>query len=329
MSCISTGPKPILLFGMTPVQYIWQPSDFGQRFDKVLSKACSISRTQMQEWIHKKCVTVDGQPVESLHAKVSVGSVIDISPPPVEPSHIEPCEKPLDIIYEDEELLVLNKQAGDVVHPGAGVKEGTLVSSLLHYCKGQLSGIGGVERPGIVHRLDKDTSGALIIAKTDAAHQGLVQQFQARTMEKFYIAYTVGKMRVDKGEWTWGIARHPIDRHKMRAIVRGGRISRTGFQVQQRWAKDVSLVELRLHTGRTHQIRVHASAAGLPVVGDLVYGKSLPWMKDAGITRQLLHAHRLAFQHPVSDKTIEIEAPLPEDFERFRLFLEDHKFTTV
>jgi 23S rRNA pseudouridine1911/1915/1917 synthase len=228
-----------------------------------------------------------------------------------------PEEIPLDILHEDDDLLVLNKPAGLVVHPAAGHPEHTLVNALLHHCAGRLSGIGGVARPGIVHRLDKETSGCLIVAKNDAAHLKLSEQFAARQVLKIYQAIVCGRMPRAAGEIIASIARHPAQRKRMAVTRTGGRQARTSYRVLEQ-LKDVARVELRLHTGRTHQIRVHLEHLGCPVLGDLVYGKrqNLRLKEASGYVapRQLLHAAKLALVHPRTQRRMTFEAPLPEDF---------------
>lgn len=299
----------------------WAEEDRGERLDKVLAQKCGISRTQFQAWIKEGLVRC-GERVLTAKSHLAVGDRVEITPPEIQPSFIQPMELPLDVLHEDEDILVLNKKAGDIVHPGAGKKQGTLVSALLHHCKGSLSGIGGVERPGIVHRLDRDTSGVLVVAKNDAAHQDLSRQFQERSVVKIYEAYVLGKPRWATGSWTGMIGRHPIHRQKMAVVTKRGREARTDFRVLVAGTR-ASLLELRLHTGRTHQIRVHAAAAGCPVIGDIVYGRSVDWVKKAGIARQLLHAKKMVFIHPRTRKTVEFVAPVPEDFKKFARFLNE------
>ncbi|RYD23286.1 MAG: RluA family pseudouridine synthase, partial [Verrucomicrobiaceae bacterium] len=223
---------------------------------------------------------------------------------------------PLDVMYEDDDLLVLNKASGMVVHPAPGNPDGTLVNALLHHCKGKLSGIGGVERPGIVHRLDKDTSGCLVVAKSDPAHQSLVTQFSERsTMEKLYLAVTDGVPKPGKDTVFTHIGRHPVNRQKM-AVVNppGGKTAITDYEVLATDAATVTaLVLCHLHTGRTHQIRVHMHHKGAPLVGDPIYGKTNKNTTHAG--RLMLHAWRLAFNHPISGQPLRFESPIPAEFE--------------
>jgi 23S rRNA pseudouridine1911/1915/1917 synthase len=224
----------------------------------------------------------------------------------------------LEILFEDKHLLVLNKPPGIVVHPSAGHEDSTLVNALLHHCAGQLSGIGGVARPGIVHRLDQETSGCLVVAKTDSAHLKLAEQFAGRSLEKIYHALLVGVLPSDTGDIHAAIARHPTHRQRMAVTDPGkGREAWTSYTVTKRFAA-ATLVEVTLHTGRTHQIRVHFTHLGFPVLGDKVYGgrQNTKFSEATGFTapRQMLHASRITFTHPRTGKTVRCEAPLPKDF---------------
>jgi 23S rRNA pseudouridine1911/1915/1917 synthase len=215
-------------------------------------------------------------------------------------------------------LLVLNKPPGIVVHPAAGNEAHTLVNALLHHCRGNLSGIGGVARPGIVHRLDKDTSGCLVVAKNDAAHQGLAEQFASRSVEKVYLAIVCGELPRERGDIRAALARHPTHRKRMAVTNGTGREAWTSYRVIER-LKDVTLVEALLHTGRTHQIRVHFQHLGYPIVGDETYAKRqsarLKELTNYAAPRQLLHAYKLGFAHPRTAKKMELQAPWPEDFQ--------------
>jgi 23S rRNA pseudouridine1911/1915/1917 synthase len=225
---------------------------------------------------------------------------------------------PLEIIFEDESLLVLNKPPGLVVHPSAGHEENTLVNALLHHCAGQLSGIGGVARPGIVHRLDQDTSGCLVVAKNDATHLALAEQFAARTVKKVYHALLCGEVPKLSGELRANIARHPSHRKRMAVTDGAGREAWTSYRVTER-LRSATLVEALLHTGRTHQIRVHFQHLGFPVVGDATYGirqnKRLAEVTAYVAPRQMLHAHELNFTHPRTGESQTFKAPWPEDFQ--------------
>lgn len=303
----------------TSIEYTWQARDSHDRLDKILAVRCGVSRSQLQRWLEQGFVHLGEKPITSKH-KPKEGDVLTIHPPEAVASVILPEAIPLEILYEDSDLLVLNKKPGQVVHPGAGNRLGTLVSALLYHCRGQLSGIGGVERPGIVHRLDKDTSGVLVVAKNDFAHQGLASQFANRQVTKKYVAWVLGVPQPPSGTWKWNIARHPIHRQKMQARQTGGRNAWTDYKTLE--TTDVaSLIELDLHTGRTHQIRVHAAESGHPVVGDMTYGRGIWWYEEAGVTRQLLHARFLKFTQPRTRIPIEISAPVPEDFLNLKSYL--------
>ncbi len=289
----------------------------GERLDRVLTSRTNESRSQIQRWIEADRVLVEGNPAVP-RGKYPVGTIITIDPPEPESYDVEPEAMDLDILFEDRDLIILNKPAGLVVHPGAGCRQGTLVSGLLHHCRGELSGIGGVERPGIVHRLDKETSGVIAVAKNDFAHQQLSEAFQQREVTKVYRAFAHRLPPKDTGSWQFPLGRHPVHRKKQSVRESGGRAARTDFQVLQRWEKFCAL-ELNLFTGRTHQIRVHASHAGFPLVGDTLYGGKL--VESAGVGRHLLHAFRLGINHPRTGESLAIEAPLPEDFTQFETWL--------
>jgi 23S rRNA pseudouridine1911/1915/1917 synthase len=275
----------------------------------------AVSRGTIQRLIEQGHISVNGQTVKPTHTP-RAGEVVSITWPEARPAAAQPEELPLDIIYEDADLVVLNKAPGIVVHPGAGNEAGTLVNALLHHCRGQLSGIGGIARPGIVHRLDKDTSGCLVVAKNDAAHLKLTKQFAGREVVKVYLALLCGELPRDSGDIRAPIARHPTHRKRM-AAVEGGREAWTSYRVIERlrWA---TLVEARLHTGRTHQIRVHFQHLGFPLVGDDTYGKKhnarLREISGYSAPRQMLHAQKLEFTHPRLEKRMRFEARFPEDF---------------
>jgi 23S rRNA pseudouridine1911/1915/1917 synthase len=258
---------------------------------------------------------VNGQPVKPTHHP-RAGEVVTVEWPAPKVAEALPQEMPLEILFEDPDLIVLNKAPDLVVHPAAGHEDGTLVNALLHHCQGQLSGIGGVARPGIVHRLDKDTSGCLVVAKNDTAHMALAEQFAGRNVEKVYEAIVCGLLRREAGDIHAAIARHPSHRKRM-AVDEGGREAWTSYRVLAR-LNSATHVEALLHTGRTHQIRIHFQHLGHPLVGDDVYGKRqnvrLKELTRYTAPRQMLHARKLAFTHPRSGKHIAFEAPLPEDF---------------
>ena len=293
------------------------------RLDKFLHKKFpDTSRSAFQRLIESGDVTINGQPTKTTHHP-HAGEEIAIQWPAPLPTAAEPENIPLEILFEDDRLLVLNKPAGIVVHPAAGHAKGTLVNALLHHCAGQLSGIGGVARPGIVHRLDKDTSGCLVVAKDDSAHQALSAQFAGRKTTKIYHALVCGQPAKAHGTVKQPIARHPVHRKKM-AIVPGGREAHTAFRVVEA-LREAAMVEATLHTGRTHQIRVHLQHLGCPLLGDKVYGgrPARLFEKATGYVppRQMLHARSLGFTHPVSGKTLTLEAPWPADFEDALSFL--------
>ncbi|PYX27156.1 MAG: RluA family pseudouridine synthase [Acidobacteria bacterium] len=280
------------------------------RLDQFLARELPrFSRSRIQELIRKDFVTVNGSPARPRDL-VRAGDRIILNEPPLEKIDIEPQAIPLDVIYDDDDLVVINKPAGLVMHPGAGQRDQTLVNALLHRYP-TLSGIGGKERPGIVHRLDKETSGCLVVAKNDEAHRGLSAQFAERNMEKIYLAIIAGKLRRIAGTIKEEIGRHPVDRQRMSVRSGRGREAKTEYRVVIS-SNEMTLVECRLHSGRTHQIRVHLQHIGHPVMGDKVYGgrfaKAFP--------RQMLHAWKLAFEHPRTGERKNFEAPLPEDFQK-------------
>ncbi len=287
-----------------------------ERLDTFLrQKFPAASRSAIQRLIEEKNVLVNGRAVKPTHRPVA-GEKIELRWPEPRVAEAQPEDIPLDVLFEDKHLLVLNKPAGSVVHPAAGHEEHTLVNALLHHCAGQLSGIGGVMRPGIIHRLDKDTSGCLVVAKHDEAHVALSAQFASRKVEKIYHAIVCGELPRDKGEIRADIARHPTHRKRM-AVSERGREARTTFKILER-LNCATLAEVVLHTGRTHQVRVHFQHIGFPIVGDDTYGsrqnRKLEGMTRYKAPRQMLHAFRLAFIHPHSGKRVSFEAPWPEDF---------------
>ncbi len=289
-----------------------------ERLDSYLRKHFpAVSRGAIQRLIEEGHILVNGRrikPTYSPHA----GDTVQVTWPEPRESEVLPEALPLEVLYEDDALIVLNKHAGVVVHPAAGNEEHTLVNALLAHCAGQLSGIGGVARPGIVHRLDKDTSGCLVAAKNDETHLALSVQFASRTVGKIYHALVCGEMERDSGEIHAAIARHSSHRKRMAVDDDAGREARTSYRVLER-LKGATLVEAVLHTGRTHQVRVHFQHLGFPIVGDLTYGNRQNHRLNelAGYTapRQMLHAFQLSFTHPRSGKKMKFEAPRPEDFE--------------
>ncbi|MGV8078995.1 MAG: RluA family pseudouridine synthase [Syntrophales bacterium] len=278
-----------------------------------------LSRSQIRKAVEEGRVLVDGRRVKAGY-RLRAGETVELAIPEAAPSSVQAEDIPLSIAFEDEHLLVVDKPAGMVVHPAAGHSRGTLVHALLHHCR-DLSGIGGVLRPGIVHRLDRDTSGLLLVAKTDEAHRGLTTQFRDRRIDKTYLALVLGTPRTETGEILLPVGRHPADRKKMSTRSSRGREAVTRWRVRERFGS-VTLLEVDLLTGRTHQIRVHLSSQGHPVVGDAVYGRSglLKSVTDTetrsilrGVKRQALHAARIAFRHPVHGTFLSFQSPLPED----------------
>lgn len=284
------------------------------RLDKaVLRLYPDFSRSRIEGLVKAGFVTVNGVKAEKAGQKVAEADAIVVTIPPPVPAVPEPEDIPLDVVFEDDDLLVVNKAAGCVVHPAPGHYTGTLVNALLHHCP-NLSGIGGVARPGIVHRLDQDTSGLLVVAKTEAAMGGLVKAFAShRDIEKIYLAVCHGRPRLDAGRIENLIGRHPVDRKRMAIVARNGKVAITNWRVVGREAQ-TSLVECRIETGRTHQIRVHMASLGCPVIGDKVYGK--PALDKCLVpipARQMLHAWRLTLWHPVRGVKMSFEALLPAD----------------
>ncbi|GAV23747.1 RluA family pseudouridine synthase [Carboxydothermus pertinax] len=283
----------------------------GFRLDKFLAEQeeLDLSRSFIQKLIAEGRVNVNGINKKASY-KVKGGEIITVVIPPPHKLTVTPEKIPLDIIYEDEDLVVVNKKAGMVVHPAEGNWEGTLVNALLYHCQ-NLSGIGGVLRPGIVHRLDKDTSGLLVVAKNDLAHQSLAEQIKTKRAIREYWAIVHGLLKNKKGLIDLPIGRDPRDRQKM-AVVSHGKPAQTEYFVLEEFKKGFTLVKAKLLTGRTHQIRVHFSYLGHPVLGDPKYGaKSNPF----GLKRQMLHALKLSFTHPRSGELLDFTAPLPEDFQ--------------
>ena len=285
----------------------------GQRLDQFLHTVQpEHSRSFLQKLIAAGNVRVRGQSAKSSY-RVRAGDVVSVEIPAPQPLAALPENIPLAVLYEDADLIVLNKAAGIVVHPAAGNFSHTLVNALLHHCHGQLAGIGGVARPGIVHRLDKGTSGCLVVAKTDAAHQSLVAQFKARQVRKIYRAVCSGTFREPTGRIATTIGRSAHDRKKMSAQPARGRPALTEYRVLRQHA-DWALVELTLHTGRTHQIRVHMAHIGHGLVGDVTYG----WRNaKIAVERPLLHAYKLAFTHPRTGQLMEFVAPIPKDMTQY------------
>lgn len=290
----------------------------GLRLDRFLSERFDLTRSAAERLLVEGAVAVcGGQAVKNY--RLRGGEQITLSLPDPTPDEALPEDIPLDIVYEDGDIVVVNKPKGMVVHPAAGNLTGTLVNALLHHCKGSLSGIGGVERPGIVHRIDKDTSGLLVVAKHDRAHLSLAEQLKTHTVSRVYRAVVLGNIREDEGTVSKRIARHPTDRKRMAVTRRPdeGREAVTHFRVLERFGA-FTYIECRLETGRTHQIRVHMASLGHPLLGDPVYGGDgtrFEARHRALIAGQCLHAGELSLIHPVTEQPMTFQAPLPEAFE--------------
>ena len=282
----------------------------GSRIDSALADLSSVSRAQVRRWIDAGGVRIAGKIVRPSR-RLAVGETIEARPiQPVE-MDLSPEPIPLVVLYEDTDLIVIDKPAGMVVHPAPGHPSGTLVNALLHHC-GDLAGIGGVLRPGIVHRLDRGTSGVLVAAKNDAAHRGLSEQFAEHSIDRIYRTFVRGLPGADTGRIDRAIGRHPRDRKRMSVESRSGRASITVWRVLRRYPESgTSELEIRPETGRTHQIRVHLAAAGLPLVGDTVYGRARG--RDAELGRPALHAEHLGFRHPATGERLDFDAALPAD----------------
>ena len=295
----------------------------GTRLDKALALAApDLSRARIQALIAEGRVTLLGEPVTDASARAKEGFYLIAVPEPL-PAEPQAEAIPLTVLFEDAHLIILDKPAGMTVHPAPGNQTGTLVNALLHHCAGSLSGIGGVLRPGIVHRLDKDTSGVMVAAKSDAAHQGLSALFAAHDLERMYVALTRGAPRPLRGRIESQIGRSNADRKKMAILKTSGRLAITDYRTTETFGPDdrpfASRVECRLHTGRTHQIRVHMAGQGAPVLGDPVYGSGPPApvvktaIAEAGLARQALHAAVLGFVHPITGQPLRFETDMPED----------------
>ncbi len=300
--------------------FIVEKSLPGERLDAFLrTKFPAASRGALQRLVEEGHIRVNGQITKPTHSP-RAGEEIEVHWPDARPAGAQPEEIPLDILFEDKSLLVLNKPAGLVVHPSAGHEEHTLVNALLHHCAGQLSGIGGVARPGIVHRLDMDTSGCLVVAKNDQTHLALSKQFAERRVEKIYNAIVCGELSRDSGEIRAPIARHPSHRKRMTVCDDdSGRAAHTSWRVLKKLNAATS-VEARIHTGRTHQIRVHFQFLCHPLVGDETYGakqnRKLAELTGYAAPRVMLHSRELSFIHPRTEKEMSFESPLPEDFRK-------------
>ena len=292
----------------------------GWRLDRALAAAVpTLSRERLKSLIRSGAVETDGLPVRDPATKVRGAESLRVAVPEPRPAHNEAQDIPLKVVFEDEHLLVVDKPAGLVVHPAAGNFDGTLVNALLHHCGGSLSGIGGVARPGIVHRIDKDTSGLLVVAKTDVAHEGLARQFAAHSIDRRYFAVVNGVPKAGEGTVDAPLARSSTNRKKI-AIVEGDR----GKRAVTHWKRlqvlrEAALVECRLETGRTHQVRVHMASIGHPLLGDPVYGRSgkphARTLNELQFHRQALHAAVLGFTHPVTKHRLSFSSPMPSDMQ--------------
>jgi 23S rRNA pseudouridine1911/1915/1917 synthase len=308
------------------LRFVAGESEAGRRLDLALSELLGVPRAQARRWIDQGCVRVGGAPARPAH-RVREGESLEAEPPEPIAASVAPEPIPLAILHEDADVIVIDKPAGLVVHPAPGHPGGTLVNALLHHCR-DLAGIGGVLRPGIVHRLDRGTSGVLVAAKHDAAHLALAAQFRAHTVERLYLALVRGVPGADAGCVDRPIGRHPRDRKRMSVRSETGRAATTRWRVARRFARaGVSLLEVRPATGRTHQIRVHLAWAGLPIVGDPVYGRGQLGLasgspassfaaraaRGLGLSRPALHASVLGFDHPRTGARLRCEAPPPAD----------------
>jgi 23S rRNA pseudouridine1911/1915/1917 synthase len=289
----------------------------GQRLDKALADASGLSRERVKALLAEGRVALSGKPVAQASLKPAKGAPFRISVPEAAPAEAEAQDIPLVVVHEDAHLIVVDKPAGLVVHPAAGNLDGTLVNALLHHCRGQLSGIGGVARPGIVHRIDKDTSGLLVVAKTDAAHENLARQFADHSIERAYKAVVAGRPIPASGTVRGAIARSSTNRKKMALVEEGrGKHAVTHYRTLEP-LRESALLECRLETGRTHQVRVHMASIGHMLLGDPVYGRPparlRPILSALGFHRQALHAAELGFIHPVSGTAVRFVSPLPAD----------------
>ncbi len=284
----------------------------GERADAFLARSLpELTRSACQKLLEKGLVLLDEKPLRK-NDRLSPGQELEVTLPDPEPLDVVPQNIPLDVVYEDGDVIVVNKPVGLVVHPAPGHPDGTLVNALLYHCGTSLSGINGTLRPGIVHRIDRDTSGLIIAAKNDRAHLALAAQLQDHTLARTYEAVTVGVLKEDSGTVDAPIGRHPVDRKKMAIDRKNGKPAVTHWTVLGRYP-GYTHVECRLETGRTHQIRVHMASIGHPLLGDVVYGSKKPW---PGLAGQCLHARRLKFIHPTTGQPVEVECPLPDWFQK-------------
>ena len=297
-----------------------EPNEAGKRLDQMLHERLpQYSRSRIQQWIQAGRVLVDGIPKRSSHP-LRAGEAIDVEPAEAPPLRAVPEAIPLAVLYEDQDLVAIDKPAGMVVHAGAGVHSGTVVNALL-YRFGALSGVAGALRPGIVHRLDRYTSGVLLVAKNDDAHRRLAEQFSGRQVEKVYLALVHGKVKHESGRMDRPIARDPVRRTRMTARLESGRAAWSEYRVLRRFER-FTLLEVRIGTGRTHQIRVHLSSIGHPVAGDTLYGAPAKVEGRPPLGRFFLHAHRIRFHQPSTGEEVAVESPLPAELEAWMEGLE-------
>jgi len=281
----------------------------GERMDAFVARSADLTRSAAQKLLEEGRVTCGDRPLKK-NEKTAAGQEVCVDIPEAVAVDIVPQNIPLDVVYEDEHVIVVNKPVGMVVHPAPGHPDGTLVNALLYHCGKSLSGINGELRPGIVHRIDRDTSGLIIAAKNDAAHLSLAAQLQDHTLARTYSAVVVGGFKEDSGTVNAPIGRHPVDRKKMAIDRKNGREAVTHWSMLERYS-GAALIECRLETGRTHQIRVHMASVGHPLLGDVVYGAKKPY---PGLAGQCLHARKLRFIHPATGAPVEVECPLPDWF---------------
>jgi 23S rRNA pseudouridine1911/1915/1917 synthase len=307
-----------------PLTLTLGPGAAGERLDKALAAVADLSRSRLQALIAAGALSFGDEVLSDASAKARAGDYTLLIPP-LEPAEPQPQDLPLSVLYEDADLIVIDKPAGMAAHPGPGTPDGTLVNALLHHCSGSLSGVGGVLRPGIVHRLDKDTSGVMVAAKSDRAHQGLAALFAAHDIERAYIALTRGAPSPAADTVTTRIGRSAHDRKKMAVLKAGGRDAITHYRTEATFGGQKPLaarVRCRLETGRTHQIRVHLAHRGAPCLGDPVYGHGAPVpavrvaVQESGLVRQALHAAVLGFVHPVTGEALRFDTSPPDDMRR-------------
>jgi 23S rRNA pseudouridine1911/1915/1917 synthase len=303
------------------VHFLVDPAEAGKRLDRFLHERLpEYSRSRLQDWIKAGLVLVDGTPGRA-SSQVRAGAAVDLTPAEPPPLHATPEDIPLTVLWEDDDLVAVDKPAGMVVHAGAGVHSGTLVNALLHRFS-RLSALGGELRPGIVHRLDRFTSGVLLVAKNDAAHRKLAEQFSSRGVEKVYLALVHGRVAGETGRIERPIARDPVRRTRMTARLSQGRAAWSAYRVLRR-LPGFTLLEVRIGTGRTHQIRVHLSSIGHPVAGDTLYGAPAGIAGHPPLGRYFLHSHRITFARPSDGKAVTVVSPLPEGLQSWLDRFED------